>query len=95
MIGAVTYDFERFHAENPAVYKLFQQFAFRAIRRGLVHYSAKTIFEAIRFHADIVTKGESFKLNNNYTAYYARMFEKDYPEYKGFFEKRKVKTNEN
>jgi len=83
--------FEQFDKDNPHVWNLFVQFAFRAIRKGFNHYGAKTIFEAIRYHSDIVTKDKDFKLNNDYTAYYARKFEREYPEHRGFFRMRKVK----
>ena len=84
--------FEQFDRDNPKVWKLFQNFAFRAIRKGFNHYGAKTIFEAIRFHCDIFTTDTDFKLNNNYTAYYARKFHRVYPHYDGFFETRKIKS---
>lgn len=86
-------DFEQFDKENSKVWELFVKFAFRAINRGFKHYGAKTIFEAIRYHCDITTTGSEFKLNNNYTAYYARKFHRTYPQHDGFFETRKVKAN--
>ena len=83
--------FEEFDRANPKVWGLFVQFAFRAINRGFNHYGAKTIFEAIRYYTDVHTTDPEFKLNNNYTAYYARKFMAEYPDYDGFFETRKVK----
>ena len=32
-----------------------------------------------------------YKFNNNHTPYYVRMFERDYPQYNDFFEKRNTK----
>lgn len=84
-------DFERFHAENPRVYELFKRFAFQVIRRGFQHYSADGIGHQIRWHTGIVTNGEEYKVNNNYISAYARMFEKEYPEHRGFFRKRSSK----
>lgn len=83
--------FLKFHEEKPQVYKLFIKFALEAFRAGHEGYSAKTIFEVIRWHSDIeIRPNESFKLNNNYTAYYARMAMKDYPGLSGFFETRET-----
>jgi len=84
-------DFEEFDRENPKMWELFKKFAFRAIRKGFKHYGAKTIFEAIRYHCNIVTSDPDFKLNNNYTAYYARKFHRTFPEYDGFFETRRIR----
>jgi len=81
-------DFEKFDKKNPHVWELFVKFAFQSINKGFSHYGAKTIFEAIRYHCDITTIGSEFKLNNNYTAYYARKFHKAFPLYGNFFETR-------
>ena len=84
-------DFERFDAKNPQVWQLFVKMAERAIDNGFEHYSAKTIFEVMRWQCDIKTTDFDFKLNNNYTAYYARKFRNIYPLYGDFFETRKIK----
>ena len=72
-------NFLRFHKENPHVYEMFKRFAFDAIEAKLKTLSANFIFERIRWETDVVTKGDQFKLNNNYRAYYARMFMDQYP----------------
>lgn len=61
------------------------------IEKGFKHYGAKGIFEIIRWHTGVAANGDVFDVNNNYTPYYARLFESDYPEHKGFFYKRKSK----
>jgi hypothetical protein len=82
--------FERYHKENPIVWELFQKFTQAVIARGSAHYSSKAIFERIRWHIDIETKGGTVKLNNNFTAYYARMFHLAQPKYDGFFRNRRL-----
>ena len=83
--------FKKYHKENPHVYELFKKFAGVAIEKGHDKIASKLIFERIRWEVSIETVGDKFKLNNNYTAYYARMFMKDYPEHTGIFETRKTK----
>lgn len=78
-----------FHRANPRVYELFEQYTFEAARRR-AHYSAKAIFERIRWHTEIETTGADFKLNNNFHAYYARLFMKRHPRHDGFFRTRDV-----
>ena len=82
---AVAYD-----SDYPEIWLKFEEYALRLINRGTKHYGAKAIFEVIRYHTKINTN-EEFKINNNYTAYYARKFHKQYPQYDGFFETRKIK----
>lgn len=78
--------FDAFHASHPEVWDLFQRFAFEQIAKGFRNYSSKGIFERIRWE---VARPEpdpaDFKLNNNYTAFYARWFMAKYPEHTGFF----------
>ena len=81
--------FEKFDKENPKVWEKFETLTFRLINKGIEHYGAKAIWECIRFKHALRTKGGEFKLNNNFTAFYARKFIDKYPQYKGFFELRK------
>ena len=81
---------ETFSAKHPKVNKLFVAFTKEVIDRGFKHYSVKAVFERIRWETDQAdTDGKStFKLNNNYTAWYARRFMQAFPEYDGFFRTR-------
>jgi len=83
-----------FHTQNPHVYELFKQFTFQVIDAGFENYSVNAIFERIRWHTDIETRGSSFKLNNNHRAYYARLFHHDHPEHDGFFRTRYISPQE-
>ncbi len=54
------------------------------IDKGFKHYSVNAIFERIRWEIDAGGDGIStFKLNNNYRAFYARRFHRMYPEHDG------------
>jgi len=76
-----------FHKQNPIVWRLFAQFAVEQASKGFKHYSAKGVFERIRWETDQAdADGRStFKINNNFSAFYARAFMAKYPEYEGFF----------
>ena len=41
-----------FHKKHPEVWDLFEQFSFQMINRGFQNYSAKAIFERIRWEKD-------------------------------------------
>lgn len=82
--------FLAFHAENPDVWTLFERFALGAIEAGRDHYSAKAVVERIRWHVEIETRGDEMKINNNFTAHFARMFHLAHPNHDGFFRNRKL-----
>lgn len=77
--------FEIYHAENPQVFDLFKRYAIMAKDKGFKNFSAKAIFERLRWHYNIETVGDPFKLNNNYTAYYARKLMTEDIRFDGFF----------
>jgi len=85
-------DFERYDREHPEIWKHFVEITYQLIRSGKKHYGAKAVFEIIRYHR-FVKHGEDLKVNNNYTAYYARKFMKQCPEHAGFFGTRKAKVS--
>lgn len=80
----------KFHEDNPHVYELIKMYTFQAIKAGHKHYGIQTIAERVRWHTMVETQGEALKLNNNHTAYYARLFMDDHPEHQGFFRTRKL-----
>ena len=77
----------KFHKENPKVWEYFVKFTFEVIERGFSKYSVNGVFERIRWETDQAdADGKStFKLNNNYSAFFARWFMDLYPEHSGFF----------
>jgi hypothetical protein len=82
--------FQEYNEAHPEVYKTFEQMALALINKGVKHYGSKAIIEAIRYHTS-VTEGREFKINNNITPLFARVFENNNPQHKGFFEKRASK----
>jgi hypothetical protein len=80
-----------YHAANPHIYKKFEDVTLQTIAKGFKNYSAKGIFEIIRWNTGLAAYRDCFKINNNYTAYYARLFEDNNPQHKDFFRKRESK----
>lgn len=80
---------KQYHKRHPEVWDLFVSFAFQMINKGYKNYSAKAVFERIRWEKDAGGNGVTeFKIGNNHPAFYARRFMKMYPEYDGFFRTR-------
>lgn len=87
--------FLEYHRDNPHVYELFKEFALQIIKSGHKNFSARGIFHRIRWETYTDDRFEPLKVNNNYSSGYARLFEQDYPEHKGFFRKRKLTAETN
>jgi len=83
--------FEQYHNENPQIYKAFVRYALQAKQKGFVNYSAKSLFEIIRWHTPI-KGGDVFKINNNYAPDYARKIMAENESFKGFFRLRILKA---
>lgn len=81
-----------FHEANPHVYEAFEAYALEAVGEGM-RIGAKTIWELLRwdYRVEVHTRGDEFKLNNNHTAYYARMFADRNPNHAEFFRTRGVR----
>lgn len=85
----ITADFNRWISQDARLYHTFERITKKMIDRGFQHYSAKGIFEVMRWHVDMEKGPDAHvKLNNNYTSRLARMFEEKNPQHIGFFRKR-------
>ena len=79
---------EQFHQDNPDVYHLIKHYTYEVIRTGKKRYAISAIIERVRWHTEIETKGDGYKINNNWRPFYARLFMAEHPQYEGFFETR-------
>lgn len=82
--------FAEFHQANPSVYEDLVTLARRAHRAGAERVGMKMLFEVLRWERFI--KGskdvEGFKLNNDFTACYARLIMAREADLAGLFETR-------
>lgn len=84
--------FEQFHTANPWVYRKLKGLALAIKQTGRDHYGMKALFEVLRFeHAMETHASDGLKLNNNYTALYARKLGQEVPELEHFFQYRERK----
>jgi len=86
--------FAKYHADNPHIYAMFKRFTFEAIAAGRKYFSAEAIINQIRWHTMVTTKGDCFKLNNDYKAFFSRLFAAEHPEHSDFFRFRKSKADD-
>ena len=84
--------FARYHFINPQVYVEFVAKCRLMHKRGRDHYGQRTIIEVLRWEHDLKTRGDTFKINNDYGAIYARITVIEFPELEGFFAFRRMQT---
>lgn len=78
--------FFEYHAQNPAVYRLFKKYAFQAKERW-AHFSGRDIMSRIRWDENLIIDGE-FKANNSYVSCLVRLLIIEHPIFSDFFERR-------
>lgn len=77
-----------FHIANPKVYRWLVKLArqWREKRGSAAHLGIKTLFERVRWELDIsITSEDGLKLNNNHTAFYARLIMMRNPDLRNIF----------
>ncbi len=74
--------FDKFDREHPEFWNEFEHRAYVMMTKGRKHYSARTIFEVLRWHSDLDSGGK-FKIQNNWIPFYAKKFNDMY--YVDFF----------
>jgi hypothetical protein len=82
--------FQEFHRQNPAIYRILLLRALNMKRYGFTAYSMRTLWEVLRWD---ISRGkiktpDKFELNNNHAPFYARLLMASRPELRGFFEVR-------
>lgn len=85
-------EFRAFHAANPDIYRTLARLAREWKAAGHRRCSTKLLFERARWEFGISSNDPDFALNNNHTAYYARLLMQQEPDLKGLFETRRQKS---
>jgi hypothetical protein len=88
-------NFNRFHAANPHVYAILVKLARRWRRRNPSgSCGMKMLYETARWYLDVAGDGEPIALNNNYTAFYARLIMEREAGLAGIFATRRQRSVE-
>jgi hypothetical protein len=82
--------FARFHVANPHVYAELVRLAREARQAGRTKLGAKELYEVARWHLKLRTRGDvEYRLNNSWTALYARLIQQQEPDLAHLFETRR------
>lgn len=79
------------HRTNPEFFTLFEQFTAEALRRGHKKLSGWLIANRVRWETSIVTRGNDYKISNDFIALFARLYMVRNPQYVGFFRTKRMK----
>ena len=82
--------FDQWHADNPMIWRHFEQFSLQAIAHGKKRISHWLIINRIRWEVYIVTTGKDFKISNDCIAFYARLWIKTYPQHANLFKTKRM-----
>lgn len=79
--------FETFHKENPHIWTLFKKYAQEAIDKGVKKYSAAAIIHRLLWDLNVENKSRKLlvRVNHDFSPCYARLYVKEYPQHKSFF----------
>lgn len=72
--------FTEFHRANPQVFEEIRRRVRRLLEKGITRIGIATVYESMRYDYMLATSGDSYRLNNSYRAYYARLLRKVDPE---------------
>ena len=86
-------NFLRFHINNPDVFESLSKVAFDVFMRGYGRWSISAVMSVVRYnHMTTHDDLSSFKLNDHYAPFYARLLIEEYPNsFTGFFKLKKQK----
>lgn len=88
--------FNLFDEENPHIYDLFKKYLREWYRANKNNPNAKTssklIINRIRWEVATTTTATDFKINDAFTAYYARKFASEHPGFAHIFEYREIRS---
>ncbi len=79
--------------KHPHIWKAFQEHCLKVVQQGARRLSAKATFEHMRYEnsGGDWEKYKDYKVSNNYTAYFARLFAGKYPQYESLFLFKEIK----
>jgi hypothetical protein len=84
--------FESFHALNPWVYAAFVKLTDDWVARGRKRIGIGMLTEVLRWQYGRQTRGDEFRINNNYRSRYVRLLLAEHPEFADSFETRELRA---
>lgn len=87
-------EFVTTHLRHPELFNLYERFVEETVQCGHKHQSSDFILHRVRWETTVNTADETkrtdFKVNNNYSKYYAEHYMLGHPDRRGFFQLRRT-----
>lgn len=83
--------FAEFHEKHPLVWIYFERFCLELIADDVRRYSADAVMHRVRWETKAGAKG-GYRINNNFVAYYARLFRQTHPKHRHLFAVRRQRA---
>ena len=94
-MGVKTRKFEKFHADNPAVYEALVRLAREWVKRtGRHKVGIASLFEVARWELSLATSDSEYKIANSHKPFYARLIMAQEKDLAGLFELRPAEADE-
>ena len=84
--------FQRFHENNPEVFAELERLTNIVVDNGIQRIGIELLMNQIRWNSMLRTRGDVFKINQNYASRYSRLLVAEHPEWDGLFEFRKLRS---
>ncbi|MER5642036.1 hypothetical protein ABT095_34505 [Kitasatospora sp. NPDC002227] len=84
--------FEAFHALNPWVLRELERRTAECVDNGWQRISIGMLFELLRYRYGQATRGDEFRLNNNWRSRYVRLLLERHPNWEPLFETRALRA---
>lgn len=98
----IQFSFQRYHEQNPAIFKLIVREADKAISKGKKKFSVKQIVGYLRWEVYLETKQDTlfdkkgeitkYKIPDQFTSRYSRLLIDQYPYMKPYVEQRNIRS---
>lgn len=85
-------EFEAYDREHPEVYTELVHLCNQLKSRGITKYGFSTLVHQLRWHFHVERGNAEFKLNQNYSPYYARKLANEYEQFRDLFEFRRLRA---
>jgi hypothetical protein len=93
--ASISERFENFHRDNPHVYRTLVRLAREWVNStGARKLGIKSLYEVARWRLAIETSDPEYRLNNSFTAYYARLLMAENRDLDGLFDLRTSAADE-
>ncbi|MFD6343631.1 hypothetical protein ACFWF9_02750 [Streptomyces roseolus] len=92
-VATIQEQFEAFHELNPWVLRELENLTARCVEQRWPRVGIGMLFELLRWRYGEATRGDRFRLNNNFRSRYVRLLLGQHPEWASLFSTRALRAD--